>query len=115
LVLANRKAIQNLLEIEGSDIIYDNPYFQRKTKLHSGCQVDYMIQNRFGTCYLCEIKFCTQEVSVGVIEDIKKKIDSLTLPKHVSIRPVLIHVNGVNQKVLESDFFSSIIDFNQLL
>ena len=38
----------------------------------------------------------------------------LKRPKGFSIRPVLIHVNGVSEAVIESDFFSSIIDFGNL-
>ncbi|MBM3208492.1 MAG: ATPase, partial [Chlamydiae bacterium] len=90
-------------------------FFQRKANDRQGCQIDYMIQTKFGTCYLCEIKFNSQEITKSVIDEVKQKIKSLALPKNMSIRPVLIHVNGVDESVLESDFFSSIIDFNDLL
>jgi hypothetical protein len=74
-----------------------------------------MIQTKFGTCYLCEIKFSGQKLTRSVIDEVKQKIRSLTLPKNISIRPVLIHVNGVDETVVESDFFSAIIDFKHLL
>lgn len=115
LVLSNRKAIQKILGIDPGDIVYDNPFFQAKTEKALGCQIDYMIQNRFGNCYLCEIKFCSKEVSIEVIKEVKQKIVALKLPKNISIRPVLIHVNGVDPEVQESNFFSSIIDFSDLL
>lgn len=115
LVLSNRKTIQAILNIDPSEIVNDNPFFQRKVKSQPGCQIDYMIQTKFGTCYLCEIKFSSQEITKSVIDEVNQKIRSLTLPKNISIRPVLIHVNGVNEAVLESDFFSSIIDFKNLL
>ena len=115
LVLNNRKQIQRILGIDPSEIVNDNPFFQRKTKERSGCQIDYMIQTKFGTCYLCEIKFSNREITKNVIDEIKEKIQSLALPKNISIRPVLIHVNGVDESVTESNFFSSIIDFNTLL
>ena len=44
LVLANRKAIYPLLNIDPKEIKIDNPYFARKTKSHQGVQIDYMIQ-----------------------------------------------------------------------
>ncbi|NBO24988.1 MAG: ATPase, partial [Chlamydiae bacterium] len=115
LVLNNRKGIQQILNIDPSEIVNDNPFFQRKAKDRSGCQIDYMIQTKFSTCYLCEIKFSTQELSKSVIDEVKQKMRSLILPKNISIRPVLIHVNGVDESLQESDFFSSIIDFKQLL
>lgn len=45
----------------------------------------------------------------------KKIFISPRYPKGFSCRPVLIHVNGVSQDVIESDFFSNIIDFSQAL
>ncbi len=115
LVLSNRKTVQQLLDIDPQEIINDNPFFQRKAKNRQGCQIDYMIQTKFGTCYLCEIKFMSQEITKSILDEVKQKIKSLALPRHISIRPVLIHVNGVDDYVKESDFFPSIIDFNAFL
>ena len=39
----------------------------------------------------------------------------MTKPKGFSIRPVLIHVGGVTEDCLESDFFAKIIAFDRLL
>ncbi len=115
LVLSNRKTLQQVLGIDPSEIVNDNPFFQRKAKNRQGCQVDYMIQTKFGTCYLCEIKFNSQEITRSVIDDVKQKIQSLALPRNISIRPILIHSNGIDEHLKESDFFSSIINFNDLL
>lgn len=115
LVLNNRKIVQKLLEIDLSEIINDNPFFQRKSHDRQGCQIDYMIQTKFGTCYLCEIKCSAQEITRSVIDEVKQKIKRLSLPRNMSIRPVLIQVNGVDESVQKSDFFSTIIDFNDLL
>lgn len=43
------------------------------------------------------------------------KLARLAKPKHFSIRPILIHVDGVKSSVEESEFFAKIIDFGQLL
>jgi AAA+ ATPase superfamily predicted ATPase len=115
LVLSNRKILQNILEIDPSEIVNDNPFFQRKSYMREGCQIDYMIQTRFGTCYLCEIKFNSEKITKKVIDEVKRKIRSLALPRNMSIRPVLIHINGVDKSVSDSGFFSSIIDFDTLL
>ena len=114
LVLSNRNSIQQILNIDASEIVNDNPYFQRKSASQAGCQIDYMIQTKFGTCYLCDIKFSAQTLHVNVIDEIKEKIKNLKRPKNYSIRPVLIHVNGVSDEIIESEFFSSIIDFRLL-
>jgi hypothetical protein len=55
------------------------------------------------------------EVNKQVVQDVQTKIERLAYPKGYSIRPILIHVNGVTQGVKESGFFDKIIDFNDLL
>lgn len=115
LVLNNFHRAHALLGIEPSQTTYDNPYFQRKTKAQSGCQIDYMIQTEFNTLYICEVKFSKEPVGADVIAEVNQKISCLTKPKNFSIRPVLIHVNGITDTVSESGFFSKIIDFSQFL
>lgn len=115
LVLNNRQKIQQLLGIPQADIKIDNPYFQKATKKNSGVQIDYMIQTRFNTLYICEIKFYRDAIGVEIIKEMRQKLEALNLPRGYSVRPVLIHVNGVKPEVEEEEFFSHIIDFSQLL
>lgn len=115
LVLNNFHRIYELLGIDPGEIIYDNPYFQRSAKTHAGCQVDYLIQTRFNTLYICEIKFSKEPIGTSVIKEMQQKIDCIAKPKGFSFRPVLIHVNGVTDAVIESEYFAKIIDFGQFL
>lgn len=50
-----------------------------------------------------------------IIEEVEEKRKRLSLPKYFSIRPVLIHVNGIDDSVLEEGYFDKVIDFGQLL
>lgn len=43
------------------------------------------------------------------------KLSKLKLPRGFSAWPVLIHVNGVSEKVEDSGYFTKIIDFGELL
>lgn len=115
LIISNRRLIQNVLNIKPSDIVCDNPYFQRSTTRQKGCQIDYMIQTKFNTLYICEIKYSKNDITSKVIEDVKEKISRLNIPKHFSYRCVLIHANRVSESVEDSHFFSNIIDFTQLM
>lgn len=56
-----------------------------------------------------------RELGLEIIKEMKQKIKTLSLPRGYSIRPVLIHVNGVKPEVEEQEFFANIIDFSQLL
>ena len=113
LVVNNLKSLCKILRIETLEIANTGPFFQRATKRQKGCQIDLMIQTRHNTLYLCEIKFSTSEVKSSVIEEMERKIENLSAPKGFSIRPVLIHVNGVSQSVKENEIFNDIIDFSQ--
>lgn len=115
LALNNRHRIFELLGVNPNEVIYDNPYFQNKTARQESCQIDYLIQTRFDTIYICEIKFSRHPLKANLIREMQEKIRKLKVPRHVSRRPVLIHVNGVSNELVETQYFSNIIDFGQLL
>ena len=74
-----------------------------------------MVQTRTNNYYVCEIKFSKNPVRAKVIDEVAEKINKLKLKKNASVRPVLIHVNGVESAIEKSDFFAAIIDFGELL
>ena len=115
LVLHNRKIVQKSLKIDPSDIVYDNPFFQRKTTKQLGCQIDYLIQTRYNTLYICEIKFSRKEISPAIVNEVKEKIKRLKYPKGFSCIPVLIHINGYSKLIEENEFFMETIDFGDFL
>jgi len=113
LVVTNLKNLCKILRIDLLEVLNAGPFFQRATKRQKGCQIDLMIQTKHNNLYICEIKFRTSEIKSSVIQEIEKKIERLAIPKGFSIRPVLIHVNGVSQGVRESELFNDIIDFSR--
>ena len=115
LVLSNRRALHRRMGLSPEDIVNDNPFYQRKTARYRGCQIDYLIQAKFGTAYVCEIKFSTNLIGSSVIQEVQAKIDALSLPRGMSCRPVLIHVCGVTQDLVDSDYFAHILDMSELL
>ncbi len=111
LVLNNRREIWKVLGIRVEDIIFENPFFQSKTTKQPGCQIDYVIQTRFNTLYLCEIKLSRHPISIKAIEEMKQKMKALKVPKGVACLPTLICASGVTRAVTDSRFFVQIIDF----
>ncbi len=97
------------------EVVMDGPFFQTHTKRQPGCQIDYMVQTRFHTLYVCEIKFSRNPIGRKIIEEMEEKRKRLKIPKYCSIRPVLIHVNGVEESVLDEGYFDKVIDFSELL
>ncbi len=115
LVLSNRHLVKMALKLNLNEIIYDNPYFQRKTAKQAGCQIDYLIQTKHNTLYICEIKFSNDKIGTQVIEEVKEKIKRLSIPRHFSYRTVLIHVNGISEVLYDMQYFSHIIDLGTFL
>lgn len=111
----NRPRLYNILGIPPEEIVWSNPFFQTKTRQKEGCQIDFLIVTKFNTLYLCEIKFRRGEIEKEVMEQVGRKMDRISIPRNFSIRPVLIHVNGVHESLIESEFFSHIIDFGDFL
>lgn len=110
LILSNRALVIKALQINPNDVVCDNPFFQRKTTKQAGCQIDYLLQTKYNTLYICEIKYSKNEVGTQIIQEMNEKIKRLNIPKNFSYRRVLIHVNGVNEALEDSQFFSNIID-----
>ena len=98
-----------------SGIVAAGQYLQTESKQRKKCQIDLMIQTKYNQLYICEIKFAKSEIGIEVIKEMKEKLKRLEFPKGFSYRPVLFHVNGVTDGILESEYFSQIIDFGKLL
>lgn len=115
LIINNRHELYKLLNIAPENIVYDNPFFQRKTTRQKGCQFDFLIQTKFNTIYAVEIKFSKQKIKYNIIDEVRNKISNISLPRGTAVLPVLIHVNGVVDSVVEEGYFHAIIDFAEEL
>jgi uncharacterized protein len=115
LVVNNGSAIHQILGVSSDEIVFAGPYLQTARTRRKGCQIDYLIQTRFNCLYLCEVKFKQGSIGAEVIEEVREKLHILQIPRGFSCRPILIHVNGVDESVLDNGFFASIVDFSQLL
>lgn len=115
LVVNNGRELHRILQIPPDEIIFAGPYVQTPRARRKGCQIDYLIQTRFSCLYLCEVKFKQGQIGAEVIDEVKEKLSALQLPRGFSCRPILIHVNGVDESVIDSGFFAKIIDFSEFL
>jgi uncharacterized protein len=115
LILRNRDFIFETLRLRKEDILFDNPYVQKATKQQMGCQIDYLIHTRYRMLFVCEIKFSRDPITAAVIEEVKQKINQLKLPRGYSCNPVLIHLNGVTDAIVDAGYFAHIVDFSKIL
>ncbi len=115
LILANYRYLLDYLQVPLDILSNAGPYFQRPTKKRPGCMVDFIIQTKFNTLYVCEFALSRKPIKESIIRNVQKKINNLVVPKGLSIHPVLVHVNGVEEEVEYSPYFAKIIDFSKLL
>jgi AAA+ ATPase superfamily predicted ATPase len=115
LVINNKEFIHAALSLKNEDIIFANSYFQHANTKSRGCQIDYLIQDRFNSLYVCEIKFSINPIGCEIIKEVQSKVESLRRPKYFSCRPILIHVSDITQDLEDSRYFAKIIDFNKFM
>jgi uncharacterized protein len=114
LILANRALLHQRLTINPEEILMSGPYFQRKTSKQHGCQIDYLIQTKYKTLFVCEIKFSQKTIGMDAVKAVQQKIDRLVVPKGFAVLPVLIHASDVSEDVLDADYFADIINVTTL-
>jgi AAA+ ATPase superfamily predicted ATPase len=115
LLLQNRALLVQKLGISPVDIVRSGPYRQTKTTIQQGCQIDYLIQTRTHTLFLCEFKFKKGEVGSEIIDQMKEKVSRLKAPKGFARVPVLFHLSGVCDSVETGSFFYRIVDITEFL
>lgn len=114
LLLKNRSLLYKALGIHAQDIVIDNPYFQKAGNRKKGCQIDYLIQMRSNTFFVCEVKMCRRELGLEVIDEMRAKIATLSVPKGFGISPVLFYLGPISDALLSSRYFYRIIDIADL-
>ncbi len=114
LLLKNRPLLYQALGIHAQDVVMDNPYFQKASGRKKGCQIDYLVQMRSNTLFICEVKMRHRQLGLEIIDEMKTKIASLAVPKGFGISPVLFHLGPVSDALLSSGYFYRIIDIADL-
>lgn len=115
LLLQNRQLLLEKIGISPIDIVRSGPYRQTKTTTQQGCQIDYLIQTKTNTLYICEFKFKRREISSDIIIEMQDKISRLKAPKGFAKVAVLFHLSGVASAVATSPYFYRIVDIVDFL
>lgn len=115
LLLQNRQLLLQKLGISPVDIVRSGPYRQMKTMTQQGCQIDYLVQTKTNSLFVCEFKFKKREISGDIIAEMQDKISRLKTPKGFAKVPILFHVSGVAPSVATSSYFYRIVDIVDFL
>lgn len=115
LLIKNWSRLFATLALEPGDVMHAGPYFQKPTSRQPGCQIDYLIETRYKTLFACECKFTFDRVDTRVVAEMEQKLQRLKVPRGFSVRPILIHANGVSDAVVEREYFARIVDLTSFL
>jgi hypothetical protein len=108
LVLDSQESLFKGLGLGQRAVLNAGPYAQGKTRRQEACQIDFLVRAR-ESLYVVELK-CRRTVGVEVIDEVRKKVEKLKLPKGQSGRTVLVHTGKLEPVVEESDYFDAIIN-----
>ncbi len=115
LLLQNRPLLLQKLGISAVDIVRSGPYRQTKTTTQQGCQVDYLVQTKTNSLFICEFKFKKREISSDIMSEMQEKIARLKTPKGFAKVAALFHLSGVTPSVATSSYFYRIVDIVDFL
>ncbi len=114
LILKTRPALWAHLGLRAEDIVFDNPLLANShpanPRLPARLRDPVSQQHRLRP---------VSQVQQGayaraVVTEVDAKIRALGKPRNFTFRPILIHVNGVDDAVGEAGYFDAIIDFGEL-
>ncbi len=115
LLLQNRPLLLQKLGISPVDIVRSGPYRQTKTTTQQGCQIDYLVQTKTNSLFICEFKFKKREINSEIITEMQEKISRLKQPKGFAKVAVLFHLSGVASSVATNTYFYRIVDIADFL
>jgi|GEM_PF-7015576 len=104
----NPKLVYQALSINSEDVIKMAPY---QTK---GLQIDLLIETR-RYFYIVEMKFQLTPLAMDVVSSMKDKLEHFPCPANKSVRTAIIHVNGAQEKVENSDYIDICCNLSDLL
>ena len=113
LVLRNLPDVLEKLGIPPASVISASPYFQNATRRRQACQIDLLVHTK-SALFVCEVK-SRRKVGLNVVSGVAEKIRRLTYPRHLSTRPVLIHLGDLAPQVEDECFFDRILSLDSLL
>jgi AAA+ ATPase superfamily predicted ATPase len=115
LLLQNRSLFLEKLGISPVDIVCQGPYRQTRTTTQQGCQIDYLVQTKTNSLFICEFNFKKREINSDIITEMQEKISRLKTPKGFAKVAVLFHLSGVASSVATNPYFYRIVDIADFL
>lgn len=94
------------------EVISYGPLFHRGS---TNFQIDLLYLRSDNVITLCEMKYTNQPISTKVIPEVERKAKLIEAPARISIEKALITRMGVEQSLIDSDYFNYILTVDDLL
>jgi hypothetical protein len=113
LVLGSLATVLGRVGLANVPILNAAPYRRRSARRQKGCQVDLLIRTR-QSLYLFEVKF-RQRIEKTILAEVRQKVESLKVPRALSVRTGLIFQGELHPDIEPSDYFDFLVPFERLL
>lgn len=107
--------ILSRLNIRLSDVLSMGPFFQQRTFVNEGLQIDNLIMRRDRVWTVLEYKYYRKPAGMNVVHEMEKKLARLKVPPNVSLEKVLIAPAGATPEVEKREFFDAILTLKDLI
>ncbi len=117
LCMKNLPSIMTSLGIGLDQLIDFGPFFRqprRGAKRNDGLQIDLLLHRTGQTLTLIECKFRTRPVGVSVIEEVKRKIKLLKVPRGWTVERVLLCAGEITRDLQQSGYFHRILGLESI-
>jgi AAA+ ATPase superfamily predicted ATPase len=115
LLQQNWQLLIQKLGISPVDVVRQGPYRQPKNTSMEGCQIDYLVQTKTNSLYICEFKFKRREIGSEIVTELQEKMSRLKTTKGFAKVAVLFHLGGISNSLATSSFFYRIVDISDFL
>ena len=113
LVLSNLPRLLPMLGMDRVLLKSAAPFRQMPTSRRRGCQIDLLLQSDRKVCVV-EIKR-KRDIGREIEDEVEAKVDSLSLPRDVSVRTALVYEGALAPSVEADGYFDAIVPFGELL
>lgn len=113
LVHANLDLVLAHIGLERELVLNAGPYVQKQTLRRKGCQINLLLRTR-RSLYVFEIKM-RRQIAAGIVDEVRKKVKRLKLPKGQSVRTRLIYCGELDPRIDGRDDFDFLVPAEALL
>ena len=106
--------IRKKLGLALADILNMGPYFQHRTTVQEGLQIDNLIRRRDGVWTMMEYKYSEKPIGLEVVHEVEQKIKRLHIPPSISVEKVCIASHGVTKPTQATGYFDAILTLKDL-